>query len=109
MSKETDNYTDVREALEEVSGVLERIRDAFKNGTGGVDMWEVNEVLGKSATSLAKPQRNCDKFPYVDVAYNQFMNYVKRENPSFTKESPLHTVWDALKWVLDGERKEADA
>lgn len=68
------------------------------------------QVIGRLAgTDTAKPQRNCDKFPDVDEAYNQFMNYVKRENPSFTKASPLHTVWDALKWVLDGEKKEADA
>ena len=55
---------------------------------------------------FAKPPRNCDKFYDVDEAYDQFMNYVKRENPTFTKASPLHTVWDALEWVLDSEKKE---
>ena len=57
----------------------------------------------------ATPRRNCDKFRDVDAAYNQFMSHVMRENPACTKPSPLHTVWDALKWVLadcDGRRSE---
>ena len=48
-----------------------------------------------------KPLRNCDKFRDTDEAYNQFMRYVQRENPACVRRSPLHTVWDALKWVLD--------
>jgi len=48
-----------------------------------------------------KPPRNCDKFRDTDEAYNQFMRYVQRENPAHIRRSPLHTVWDALKWVLD--------
>ena len=56
---------------------------------------------------FAKPSRNCDKFYDVDEAYEQFMLYVKRENPSCTKASPLHTVWDALKWVLDSGKENA--
>ena len=46
------------------------------------------------------------KFRDVDEAYDNFMLYVKRENPTFTKASPLHTAWDAPKWVLDGEKEE---
>jgi len=48
-----------------------------------------------------KPLRNCDKFRDTDEAYEQFMRYVQRENPTYRNPSPLHTVWDALKWVLD--------
>jgi hypothetical protein len=69
---------------------------------------EVESVILDIDTAIAEPVRNCDRFRDVDEAYNQFMNYVKRENPSFTKPSPLHTAWDALKWVLDGEKKKED-
>ena len=78
-----------------------QFRDSWLNSDVFADDWEV-----EGAEEM--PIRNCDKFTDVDEAYNQFMNYVKRENPSFTNASPLHTVYDALKWALDGERKEAD-
>lgn len=56
-----------------------------------------------------RPSRNCDRFRDVDEAYNQFMDYVRRENPACIKRSSLHTVWDALKWALGGENGEPDA
>jgi hypothetical protein len=51
-------------------------------------------------------KRNCDIYRDVEVAYERFVSYVRRENPASVKPSPLHTVWDVLKWVLgvgDGE------
>ena len=107
MSKETNNEAVMREALKEIRS---RLVYLYGRTDGTFNPPALKEVCGIIDDALAKPPRNCDKFPYVDVAYNQFMNYVKRENPSFTKASPLHTVYDALKWVLDcGEKKEADA
>ena len=49
--------------------------------------------------ALAAPSRNCDKFRDVEVAYEEFMAYVQRENPAYRNPSPLHNVWDALKWA----------
>lgn len=108
MSKETDNEAVMREALKEIRS---RLVYLYGRMDGTFDPPALKEVCEIADEALAKSPRNCDKFPDVDEAYNQFMNYVKRENPSFTKASPLHTVWDALKWVLDGEekKKEADA
>ena len=47
-----------------------------------------------------KPLRNCDKYRDADYAYERFVAYVMRENPSCMKPSPLYTVFDALKWAL---------
>lgn len=105
MSKETDNEAVMRAALKEIRS---RLVYLYGRTDGTFNPPALKEVCGIIDDALAKPQRNCDKFSDVDVAYDQFMSYVKRENPSFTKASPLHTVWDALKWMLDGERKEAD-
>lgn len=63
-------------------------------------------VLRKAKAALDDPIRNCDNIHDVNEAYNKFMGYVRRENPSFTKSAPLHTVWDALKWVLGDERRK---
>lgn len=109
MSKETVNEAATREALEELnelfdSGVLGTHSDMTAD-----EMEKVDELYFKTKAALSEPPRNCDKFRDVNTAYNQFMSYVNRENPSFTKATPLHTVWDALKWVLDSEKKEADA
>ena len=50
----------LREALEGTVAILEEIRDAFKNGTGGPRMWEVNDVITEAKAALAAPLRNCD-------------------------------------------------
>ena len=50
----------LREALEGTVAILEEIRDAFKNGTGGPRMWEVNDVITEAKAALAEPLRNCD-------------------------------------------------
>lgn len=84
-----------------------QFRDSWLNSEVFADDWEVKEAEG--AEGEDRPPRNCDKFRDVDTAYNRFFIHVMRENPACTKPSPLHTVWDALKWMLDGERKETDA
>lgn len=106
MSKKTDNEAVMREALKEIRS---RLVYLYGRTDGTFDPPALKEVYEIADEALAKPPRNCDKFPDVDEAYNQFMNYVIQENPAFTKASPLHTVYDVLKWVLDGEKKEADA
>ena len=106
MSKETDNEAVMREALKEI-----RFRLVYLYGRtdGTFNPPALKEVCGIIDDALVSSPRNCDKFRDVDEAYNQFMSYVKRANPSFTKATPLHTVWDALKWVLDSEKKEDEA
>lgn len=100
----------MRTQLEALQEVRDRISYFCARTDGRYEPAWAKEIVGIIDDVLKSPRlRNCDKFPDVDEAYDQFMNYVKRENPSFTKASPLHTVWDALKWVLDGEKKEADA
>lgn len=66
------------------------------------------ETVNKIMDALAAPPRNCDRF-YLDEAYERFRGYVHHENPCFIADKPLHTVWDALKWALDCDKKEADA
>lgn len=100
------NEAEAREALKEIRA---RLVYLYGSMDGTFDPPALKEVCGIADEALAKPPRNCDRFRDVDKAYDQFMNYVKRENPSFTKASPLHTAWDALKWVLDGEKKGANA
>lgn len=52
--------------------------------------------------------RNCDKFRDVNYAYERFMAYIRRMNPGYRNPSPLHTVWDALKWALSGDDNKPD-
>lgn len=125
--KKTGNEAAMREVLERLDvlglgalkfpldGDSSEIYDADKKPIT-LPAWGIATLLNRAReiqvmarSVLAKPPRNCDKFRDVDEAYDQFMPYVRRENPTFTKASPLHTAWDALKWVLGGERKEADA
>jgi len=74
------------------------------HGEPGVDCpWK------KIRAALSAPPRNCDRFRDVNLAYKRFKSYVEKKNPSFTKNSPTHTVWDALKWALmPYEEKEVE-
>jgi hypothetical protein len=112
MSKETVNEAAVRDTLVYVYDTLEKLQPYGLHISDITVRRAFNGRLcrAKNAidTALAKPPRNCDKFNHADEAYDQFMRYVRRENPSFTKPSPLHTVFDVLKWALDSERKEVD-
>lgn len=98
---EARNAATLREALKNLVDVIDRCDSGsplwWHSGAKGV------MPLKNAKAALAEPVRNCDKFRDVDGAYGQFMDYVKRENPSFVKASPMFTVWDALKWVLNKE------
>ena len=62
---ENDRIPTLREALDDTVGVLYQIRDAFRNGTGGVPMYEVNDVIEAAEAALkyddAKQKTNKNK------------------------------------------------
>ena len=97
---EANNMAAIHETLKTIHDKINALDEEC-----AVDPVEIRDI---ARAALAKPARNCDKFRDVDEAYNQFMRYVKRENPTCTKSSPLYTVYDALKWALDGENMKGD-
>ena len=50
----------LREALEDTTGLLESILEAFSKGTSGVYMSDVMEAIDSARAALAAPPRNCD-------------------------------------------------
>lgn len=63
----------LREELKCAVATLEEICDAFKNGTEGPRMWEVNDVITEAKAALAEPLRNCE----VGTAEEQFKRHSK--------------------------------
>lgn len=90
--------------------VLKKILMSFYVGGDGYHYSRLTESDYRMIeAALAEPLRNCDRFRDVNLAYKRFKSYVEKKNPSFTKNSPTHTVWDALKWALmPYEEKEVE-
>ena len=90
------NYAD---RIEAAAKALEADRNNWRRQALDEDA-RANAATCEDSSQVGDADRNCDKYRNVDELYNQFMQYVRRENPTFTKVSPLHTVWDALRWTL---------
>ena len=75
---ETNNK--LREALDDATGLLESISEAFSRGTGGVYMSDVAEAIDNARAALSVPLRNCEVGTAEEQA-ERYRNFADRYVP----------------------------